>query len=62
MDSSSEVLEISDASFLKDLEVISLEGQFFHMIGLKTPDQIVFLARRLSTSTILRLFMTSGSI
>ena len=40
----SDVLDISDKSFPQELEVILLPGHFFDMIGIRTPDNTVFLA------------------
>ena len=42
--SESDVCEITDADFPKELEVIPLRGHFFDMIGIRTPDNVVFLA------------------
>lgn len=41
---SSEAADICDPSFPKELEVIPLPGHFFDMIGIRTPDNVVFLA------------------
>ena len=49
----SQVLDYEDESFPKELEVISLPGHFFHMTGIRTPDQTVFLADCLSSETTL---------
>lgn len=40
----SDVSPISDCDFPKELEVIPLWGHFFHMTGIRTPDNVVFLA------------------
>ncbi len=40
----SDVSPISDTDFPKELEVIPLWGHFFHMTGIRTPDNVVFLA------------------
>ena len=39
-----EAADISDPMFPKELEVIDLPGHFFHQIGIRTPDDVVFLA------------------
>lgn len=39
-----EVKEINDPAFPKELEVIDLPGHFFHQIGIRTPDKVVYLA------------------
>lgn len=40
----SDVSDVTDSDFPKDLEVIPLRGHFFDMIGIRTPDDVVFLA------------------
>lgn len=55
----SRVLDINDESFPKELTVIPLEGHFFHMIGIKTPDDIWFLADCLSGESILNKYHVS---
>ena len=45
----SKVCPFSDADFPKEIEVISLKGHFFDMVGFRTPDDIVFLADCLSS-------------
>lgn len=49
----SEVLELTDPAFPKELEVIELPGHFFQMIGIRTPDDVVFLADCLSSEATL---------
>ncbi|MCM1285097.1 MAG: MBL fold metallo-hydrolase [Acetobacter sp.] len=49
----SEVLDITDNDFPKELEVISLSGHFFDMIGVRTPDDVVFLADCISSKKTL---------
>lgn len=49
----SEVNEITNSDFPKELEVISLRGHFFNMIGIRTPDNIVFLADCISSKATL---------
>lgn len=40
----SDVTDIGDGSFPQELEVIPLPGHFFAMVGIRTPDDTVFLA------------------
>lgn len=40
----SDVLDISDKSFPGILQTVDLPGHYFHMIGVRTPDDVVFLA------------------
>ena len=47
--SASDVKEISDSDFPKELEIIPLRGHFFDMIGIRTPDNVVFLADCISS-------------
>lgn len=42
-----------DDDFPKEVEVIPLEGHFFHMVGFRTPDDVVFLADCLSSKETL---------
>lgn len=39
-----EAKEITDPAFPEELEVIDLPGHFFHQIGIRTPDNVVYLA------------------
>lgn len=55
----SNALDITDESFPKELEVITLEGHFFHMIGLKTPDNVVFLADCVSSEININKYQVS---
>lgn len=55
----SNVLDITDPDFPKELEVISLPGHFFDMIGIRTPDNIVFLADCISSKTTLEKYQIS---
>ena len=59
MAASSDVLDITDESFPRELEVIPLEGHFFHMIGLKTPDNVVFLADCISSENTINKYQIS---
>lgn len=51
--SESDVNEITDSDFPKELEVIPLHGHFFDMIGIRTPDNVVFLADCISSESTL---------
>lgn len=55
----SEVTDIEDDDFPKELEVISLSGHFFDMIGVRTPDQVVFLADCISSKATLEKYQIS---
>lgn len=52
----SSAVEISDADFPKELEVIPLRGHFFDMIGVRTPDNVVFLADCVSSEGTLEKY------
>lgn len=56
MANESDALDISDKDFPKELEVIHLPGHFFHMIGLRTPDNVVFLADCISSKAVLEKY------
>lgn len=47
------VLDINDAEFPKEIEIIPLSGHFFDMIGFRTPDNIVYLADCISSKETL---------
>ena len=49
--SESDVSEITDPDFPRELEVIPLHGHFFDMIGIRTPDDVVFLADCISSES-----------
>ncbi|WP_294000421.1 MBL fold metallo-hydrolase [uncultured Megasphaera sp.] len=49
----SDVTDFSDSSFPHEIEIISLPGHFFHMVGFRTPDNVVFLADCLNSRVIL---------
>ena len=51
--SESDVSEITDPNFPRELEVIPLHGHFFDMIGIRTPDDVVFLADCISSESTL---------
>lgn len=55
----SNAVDISDKDFPKELEVIPLKGHFFDMIGIRTPDNVVFLADCLSSKTTLDKYQFS---
>ena len=51
--SESDVSEITDPDFPRELEVIPLHGHFLDMIGIRTPDDVVFLADCISSESTL---------
>lgn len=55
----SQVNDISHDDFPKELEVIPLSGHFFDMIGLRTPDNTVFLADCISSKATLEKYQIS---
>ncbi len=55
----SDPLSISDEQFPKELEVIPLPGHFFDMIGIRTPDNTVFLADCISSQSTLEKYQIS---
>ena len=57
--SASDVKEISDSDFPKELEIIPLRGHFFDMIGIRTPDNVVFLADCISSKNTLEKYQIS---
>lgn len=57
--SESDACEITDADFLEELEVIPLRGHFFDMIGIRTPDDVVFLADCISSKSTLEKYQVS---
>lgn len=54
--SSSDAFDITDADFPKELEIIPLPGHFFDMIGIRTPDDTVFLADCISSKSTLEKY------
>ena len=54
--SESDVSEITDSGFPKELEVIPLHGHFFDMVGIRTPDDVVFLADCISSKETLEKY------
>lgn len=57
--SESHALDLSDPDFPKDLEVIPLPGHFFDMIGIRTSDNVVFLADCISSKSTLEKYQIS---
>lgn len=57
--SESDVCDITDADFPKELEVIPLRGHFFDMIGIRTPDNVIFLADCISSKSTLEKYQIS---
>jgi len=55
----SDVTDITDDSFPKELEIIPLPGHFFDMIGIRTPDNTVFLADCISSKNTLEKYQIS---
>lgn len=55
----SNAVDISDSDFPKELEVIDLKGHFFDMIGIRTPDNTVFLADCISSEFTLEKYQIS---
>ena len=55
----SKAVELTDNDFPEELEVIPLPGHFFDMIGLRTPDNTVFLADCTSSQTTLEKYQVS---
>jgi len=54
--STSDTADITDADFPKELEIIPLPGHFFDMIGIRTPDDTVFLADCISSKSVLEKY------
>lgn len=55
----SEVSDISDPDFPRELEIIPLKGHFFDMIGIRTPDDVLFLADCVSSKATLEKYQVS---
>ncbi|MCM1115137.1 MAG: MBL fold metallo-hydrolase [Clostridium sp.] len=51
--------DITSPNFPDELEVIPLKGHFFDMIGIRTPDNIVFLADCISSENTLNKYQIS---
>lgn len=52
----SDACDITNPAFPKELEVIALPGHFFDMIGIRTPDNVVFLADCISSRSTLEKY------
>ena len=55
----SDVADFSNESFPKEIEVISLPGHFFDMVGFRMPDNVVFLADCISSRETLDKYAVS---
>ena len=55
----STVLDIPHPDFPEELEIIPLPGHFFDMIGIRTPDDTVFLADCISSRSALEKYQVS---
>ena len=55
----SDVVDFSDQSFPKEIEVIPLPGHFFDMVGFRMPDNVVFLADCISSRETLDKYAVS---
>ena len=55
----SDVTDFSHEEFPKEIEVIPLPGHFFHMVGFRTPDGVVFLADCISSRETLEKYAVS---
>lgn len=55
----SEVFDVTDSDFPRELEIIDLPGHYFEMIGVKTPDGTVFLADCVSSPETLAKYRVS---
>lgn len=55
----SDAVDITDSDFPEELEVIKLRGHFFDMIGIRTPDNVVFLADCISSKETLDKYQIS---
>lgn len=55
----SDAVDITDKDFPKELQAIPLRGHFFDMIGVRTPDNVVFLADCISSKTTLEKYQIS---
>lgn len=54
--SSSKVTGFTDNDFPKEIEIISLKGHFFNMVGFRTPDDVIYLADCLSSKETLEKY------
>lgn len=55
----SKAVDIQHESFPEELEIIPLPGHFFDMIGLRTPDNTIFLADCVSSKSTLEKYQIS---
>lgn len=55
----SEAVDVTDAEFPKELEIIPLNGHSMEMIGIRTPDDVVFLADAVSSEQTLEKYQIS---
>ncbi len=55
----SSVTDFLDKSFPKEIEIISLSGHFFDMVGFRMPDDVVFLADCISSKETLDKYAVS---
>ncbi|MDE6470653.1 MAG: MBL fold metallo-hydrolase [Eubacterium sp.] len=55
----SSVVDVDDEEFPSELEIIDLKGHFFDMIGIRTPDDTVFLADCVSSAFTLEKYQVS---
>jgi len=55
----SDAVDMTDDDFPKELEMIALPGHFFDMAGIRTPDNVVFLADCLSSRDTLEKYRFS---
>ncbi len=55
----SSVTDFLDKSFPKEIEIISLPGHFFDMVGFRMPDDVVFLADCISSKETLDKYAVS---
>lgn len=55
----SKAVSVDDADFPSELEIIDLKGHFFDMIGIRTPDDTVFLADCVSSEFTLEKYQLS---
>ena len=55
----SNAVDFSSSDFPKEIEVTSLKGHFFDMVGFRTPDNVVFLADCISSKETLEKYQIS---
>lgn len=56
MAAESEVHDFTDEDFPSEIEILPLQGHFFHMAGFRTPDDVVYLADCLSSRETLEKY------